>query len=52
LILLKYNFFLLFLYNFKIFHNIIKGIFVIRGTLTLFGSLGRTLTQLMVWGAY
>jgi uncharacterized membrane protein YdcZ (DUF606 family) len=32
------------------FYNFMKGIFVIRGTLILFDSLGRTLTQLVVCG--
>jgi hypothetical protein len=31
--------FVLFLYNFKNFYNFMKNIFVILGTLTLFGSL-------------
>jgi hypothetical protein len=29
-----------------------KGIFVIRGRLRFFGSLGGTLTQLVVWGIH
>jgi hypothetical protein len=34
--------------NFLFFYNFMKSIFVIGGTLTMFGSLGGTLTQLVI----